>query len=183
MDKCWFVLRQTHYPAPQYAHTSMAFGEAEGPILLGHLIASPTEVDQVINSSGITPFPRDMRIWATKAVDFHFSSSTDNGIDTSAKAGTTNPAATGLNVSTHAEMVFRRTMGDSWSVDRLDTQIVQPTMTYLEQCQNSAQVAAWVEKKKVLGRWKVYMVTGLMIARGVKNERKDNAEEKAGVSA
>ncbi|KAH8878800.1 hypothetical protein GQ53DRAFT_789686 [Thozetella sp. PMI_491] len=176
MEKCWFVLHQTHYPAPEYAHQSMAHGAAEGPILLGHLLPSPKAVDQVINLEGITPFPRDMRVWATAAVDFRLSRSKEQGINVSSKAGVPIAAAAGITVNGEAGAVFRRMMGDSWAIDRLDRQIVQPTLTYLEQCRTSPQVAAWIEKNKTLGSWKAYMVTGLIIARGAKSERKDTKE-------
>lgn len=176
MEKCWFVLRQTHYAAPEYMHLSMAYGEAEGPVRLGHFIPSPKEIDQVINSGGITPFPRDMRIWPTTAVDFRFSEKAERDIETSAKGGAPIAAVAGVTVNAEAGVVFKRMMGNTWAIDRLDTQIVQPTMAYLEKCRKSTQVAAWVEKNKVLGAWKVYMISGLMIARGAKNERKETAE-------
>ncbi|KAM3079613.1 hypothetical protein ACMFMG_006025 [Clarireedia jacksonii] len=176
MEKCWFVLRQTHYPAPEYTRQSMAFGEAEGPILLGHFIPSPKDIDQVINRGGIIPFPRDMPIWATSTIDLRFSNSTGRDIETSAKVGAPIATAVGMTVNAEAGIVFRRMMGDTWAIDRLDTQIVQPTLAYLEQCRASAQVAAWVDKNKMLGAWKAYMVSGLMIARGAKNEKKDTSE-------
>lgn len=176
MDKCWFVLRQTHYPAPEYVHTSMAYGAAEGPILLGHLIPSPKAIDQVINSGGITPFPRDMRIWATAAADFRLSRSTGREVEISTAAGIPIPAAAGVTVNADAGVLFRRIMGDGWAIDRLDRQIVQPTLPYLEQCRRSAQVAAWVDKHKTLGAWKMYMVTGLIVVRGARSQRMDASE-------
>jgi hypothetical protein len=176
MEKCWFILRQTHYAAPEYKYPGMAYGEAEGPVRLGHFIPSPKEIDQVINSDGITPFPRDMKIWATTAVNLRFSNKTEKDIETSAKGGAPIIAAAGMTIKAEAGLVFQRIMGNTWAIDRLDTQIVQPTMAYLEECRESTQVAEWVEKKKVLGTWKVYMVSGLMIARGAKNERKETSE-------
>lgn len=176
MDKCWFVLRQTHYPAPEYKYPGMAFGTAEGPICLGHIIPSPKEIDNIINSDGITPFPRDMRIWPTSAVDFRFSNKVTKDVQASAGAGAPIAATTGMTINAEAGAVFRRMMGDTWAIDQLDTQIVQPTMAYLEQCRNSVHLAAWVEKNKFLGSWKVYMISGLMIARGAKYERTEGAE-------
>ncbi|KAL7912199.1 hypothetical protein GGI35DRAFT_309369 [Trichoderma velutinum] len=185
MDKCWFVLRQTHYPAPEYKHQGMAFGIAEGPVCLGHFISSPRKIDSIINSEGITLFPRNMRIWSTTAVDFRFSNNTTKGVQASVGVGLPIAAAIDMTINTEAGVVFRRLMGDTWAIDRLDTQIVQPTMPYLEQCRNSAQIAAWVEKNKILGFWKIYMISGLMIARGAKYERKEitEAEQKGGCRA
>lgn len=61
---------------------------------------------------------------------------------------------------------------------------MQPTLLYLEQCRPSAEVAAWVEKNKLIGTWKAYMVSGLMIARGSKNEKNkvDERGQNAGFS-
>ncbi|KAL7964857.1 hypothetical protein HDV63DRAFT_388956, partial [Trichoderma sp. SZMC 28014] len=183
MDKCWFVLRQTNYPAPEYKHSGMAFGIAEGPVRLGHFISGPKEIDNVINSDDITPFPRDMRIWLTKTVDFRYSIKDVEDVQASAVASAPNTA--GMTANVEAGVVFRKLMGDTWSIDQLDTQIVQPTMTYLEQCRTSDQVAAWIEKNKLLGFWKIYMISGLMIARGAKYQRNEVAamEQKGGGGA
>lgn len=176
MEKCWFVLRQTHYPAPEYKFPGMAFGEAEGPLRLGHFISSPKAIDGVINAGGIVPFPRGMRIWCTKAVDFRFSHKTEKGIELSGKAGAPIAAAAGVTINAEAGVVFKRTMGEGWIIDRLETQIVQPTLSYIEQCHQSSEVSAWVQKNKTLGAWKMYMISGLMIARGAKKERSQETE-------
>ncbi|KAK8023583.1 hypothetical protein PG993_011649 [Apiospora rasikravindrae] len=175
MDKCWFVLRQRH-PAPVYTEPGMAFGAAEGPIRLGHFVADPKELDQVINTEDITPFPRNMRIWATGTAQFCLSQKEsrvhDNGIVVNLPIAT----AVGATVSAEARAVFRRIMGEQWDIERLDTQIVQPTEAYLEQCSQSEQLAMWVKKHKRLGAWKAYMISGIMIAHGAKYEHNNGGE-------
>jgi hypothetical protein len=84
----------------------MAFGEAEGPLLLGHLIPSPKEIDQVINREGIAPFPLDMRIWATSTIDLRFSNSSERDVETSGKAAAPITAAAGLTLGADAGVVF-----------------------------------------------------------------------------
>lgn len=183
MDKCWFVLRQTHYPAPEYAHPGMAFGAAEGPVLLGNIIPGPREIDSVINAGGITPFPKAMRIWATTAVDFRFAKTTDKGVETGAKVDVPVAAAAGITVGAEAGMVFKRVMGDTWEVDRLETQIVQPNLQYLNDCRKSpSELDSWVQAR-TMDRWKVYMVSGLIIARGAKRNRTDGKASNADVGA
>ncbi|CEJ87967.1 hypothetical protein VHEMI04570 [[Torrubiella] hemipterigena] len=151
----------------------MAFGATEGPVLLGHIIPSPREIDSVINAGGITPFPKAMRIWATTAVDFRFSKLTDNGVETGAKVDVPIVAPTGTTVATEASLVFKRVMGDAWEVDRLETQIVQPSLQYLNDCRrSSSELDSWVNVRR-LDRWKVYMVSGLIIARGARRNRID----------
>ncbi|KAK3319882.1 hypothetical protein B0T19DRAFT_433244 [Cercophora scortea] len=178
MDKCWFVFRQPHYPAPVYKLPGMAHGKAEGPLLLGHLIPGPRKVDEVINSGGIVPFPRDMRIYPTKTADFRLSDTAESEVESSAKGSAPIAAAAGVNVSADAGTVFRRMMGYTWEVDHLETQIVQPTLAYLEDCRQSPDIKAWIEHNKtfLIGTWTVYMISGLMIARGAKNKRKETSE-------
>lgn len=117
MNKCWFVLRQTHYPAPEYTHPGKAFGAAKGPILLGSFIPSHRELDNVINPDAITPFPKGMRIWTTNAVDFRFSHTGDKGVEAGAKAAAPVAAAAGVMVGAEAGAVFKRVMGDVWEVE------------------------------------------------------------------
>lgn len=146
----------------------MAAGKAEGPLLLGHILPGPKKTDEVVNSGGITPFPPDMRIWPTTAVDFRFSNSHERAVETNVGAGAPIPVPAPVTVNAEAGVVFRRMMGSTWDIDQLDTQIMQPTLAYLEQCRRSPQVSAWVEKNKTLGAWTLYMISGLMIARGAK---------------
>jgi hypothetical protein len=171
MDKCWFVLRQAHYPAPAYVHPGMARGEAVGPILLGHIIPSLKELDQTVNSDGPLPFPRDMRIWPTTMCEFRWLKTTQNGIETYVKAGAPILAPAGVTIKGDVGLAFQRTVGDFWDFDRLDTQIVQPTRTYIDQCLKSDPVSSFVDKHKFLNSWSLCMISGLMIARGGKSER------------
>ncbi|KAK7916873.1 hypothetical protein PG985_010481 [Apiospora marii] len=176
MEKCWFVLRQRHYPAPVYTHPGMAFGAADGPLRLGHFIAGPKQLDQVINPEDVTPFPRDMRIWATETAQFRLSRKDGRVHDNGAGADVPVAAAVGVTVGAEAGLVFRKMMGEEWEIERLDTQIVQPTRAYLERCSQSAQLADWVERHKLLGSWKVYMISGIIVARGARFGRNDSNE-------
>ncbi|KAK8000561.1 hypothetical protein PG990_013161 [Apiospora arundinis] len=179
MEKCWFVLRQRHYPAPVYAYPGMAYGEAEGPIRLGHFVAGPKQLDQVINSGGdgVVPFPKDMRIWATETAQFRLSRKEDRGHDNEAGANVPIAAAVGVSVGAEAGAVFRKMMGEDWEIEALETQIVQPTAAYLETCcGREGRVAQWVERHKLLGAWKVYMISGIIVARGAKFGRTDTSE-------
>ncbi|KAK8074299.1 hypothetical protein PG994_005198 [Apiospora phragmitis] len=182
MEKCWFVLRQRHYPAPVYTAPGKAFGDAEGPIRLGHFVAGPKRLDQVLNPDAVTPFPRDMRIWVTETAQFRLSRREGRVHDNTVGADAPVAAAAGLTVDAEAGVVFRRLMGEEWEIDRLETQIVQPTSAYLEQCSRSEHLASWVERHKLLGTWKVYMISGIIVARGAKFGRNDGNEAGVHVS-
>ncbi|KAL8367493.1 hypothetical protein RB599_003397 [Gaeumannomyces hyphopodioides] len=56
---------------------------------------------------------------------------------------------------------------------------MQPTLAYIERCCTSTEVASWIATHKTLSAWKVYIITGLMIARGARNERTESSERGA----
>ncbi|KAK8070437.1 hypothetical protein PG997_010640 [Apiospora hydei] len=151
-----------------------------GPLRLGHFIAGPKELDQVINPDDVAPFPRSMRIWATETAQFRLSRKDGRTHDNGVGADVPIAAAAGVTVGAEAGVVFRKVMGEDWEIERLDTQIVQPTAAYLEQCAQSGPLAAWVERHKLLGSWKVYMISGIIVARGAKFGHNDGDE--AGVN-
>ncbi|KAK0641771.1 hypothetical protein B0T16DRAFT_420504 [Cercophora newfieldiana] len=179
MDKCWFVLRQTHYTAPVYASPSMAFGKAEGPLRLGHVLPGPRSVDNIINTGGILDFHKDMRITKKNTVNFRYSSQAEQAAEVNAEGGFSIAAAAGVMVNVDAGAMFRQIMGNNWQIDRLETQIMQPTLAYIEKCRTSTEVASWIATHKMLGAWKLYIITGLMIARGARNERTEWSERGA----
>ncbi|KAK4151209.1 hypothetical protein C8A00DRAFT_36149 [Chaetomidium leptoderma] len=177
MDKCWFALRYTHYTAPKYESPGMAYGEAEGPLRLGHLLPGPRAVDNIINASGVLSFPKDMRITKSDTVNFCYARRVERTIEGSAAAEAPITAAAGLKIAVDAGAIFRTFMGNTWSIDRLETQIMQPTSAYVKNCLESPEVASWIDAHKKLGAWKVYMITGLMIARGARNEMVESTEK------
>lgn len=176
MDKCWFILRQTHYTAPVYASPSMAFGKAEGPLRLGHVLPGPRSVDNIINTGRILDFHKDMRITKKNTVNFRYSRQAEQATEANAEGGFPIAAATGVTVNVDASAMFRQMMGDTWQIDRLETQIMQPTLAYIERCRTSTEVASWIATHKTLGTWKLYIITGLMIARGATNGRTELSE-------
>lgn len=182
MDKCWFVLRQTHYTAPVYGSPSMAFGKAEGPLRLGHMLPGPRSVDNIINTGGILDFHKDMRITRNNTVNFRYSRQAEQATEANAQGGL--PIA-GFPIAAAADSgaIFRQMMGDTWQIDRLETQIMQPTLAYIEKCRTSAEVASWIATHKTLGAWKVYIITGLMIARGARNESTESSDRGANAGA
>lgn len=181
MDKCWFVLRYTHYTAPKYESEGMAYGKAEGPLRLGHLLPGPSAVDNIINASGVLPFHKGMRITKSDTVNFSYARRVERTIEGTTKVEAPVAAAAGLKVAVNTAAIFRIMMGNTWSIDRLETQIMQPTLAYVRESLVSTEVASWIDAHKKLGAWKVYMITGLMIARGAKNTIVESTEEGGGV--
>ncbi|KAK1547676.1 hypothetical protein CPAR01_01643 [Colletotrichum paranaense] len=184
-DKCWFVLRQTHYPAPIYAAKNMARGKAEGPIQLGHIIPRLKDIDQVINSSGPHPLPRDVRIWPTVDKNFNWTETRDS--ETNAKTAASIPllSAPGLSAQGDIQLAFKKTVNNFAHFDRLDRQIIQPTKTYIDQSLRSRQVSDYIEEHKSsileLSAWKLYMISGIIIARGGSTERVEKQDSRVNV--
>ncbi|KAF3293391.1 hypothetical protein TWF132_004711 [Orbilia oligospora] len=108
MENCWFVLKQTHYPAPDA--DSMRKGKPTGPISLGHIIRDLKHLDQVINAESIEPFTRAMQIWQTRMVDFKWSQAEEQA--TAVEAGVAIPivVAAGLTVGAHPGFAFRQSV-------------------------------------------------------------------------
>ncbi|KAF4784568.1 hypothetical protein HER10_EVM0009779 [Colletotrichum scovillei] len=184
-DRCWFVLRQAHYPAPKYATPNMARGKAEGPIQLGHIIPRLKDIDQVINSSGPNPLPRDVRIWPTVDKNFNWAETRDS--ETNAKTAADIPllSAPGLSAQGDIQLAFKKTVNNFAQFDKLDRQIIQPTKTYIDQSLRSPQVSDYIEEHKSsileLSAWKLYMISGIMIARGGRTERAETKHSRANI--
>ncbi|KAK6208520.1 hypothetical protein QIS74_12038 [Colletotrichum tabaci] len=152
----------------------MARGEASGNLLLGHVIPSLKALDQVINSDGPLPFPKDMRIEQSTMYDIQWSTSKESGIEASAKADVPVAAAAGLSVRGDVALEFQRGVGDSWQFDQVQTQTIRPTKNYIRQCLKTPLVAAHIDSVKFLDKWKLLMVSGIMIAKGARTERTES---------
>ncbi|KAK6526010.1 hypothetical protein TWF281_011051 [Arthrobotrys megalospora] len=164
MDNCWFVLKQTHYPAP--SADSMRKGKPTGSISLGHIIRDLKHLDQVINAEHIEPFSRAMHIWPTRLFDFKWGHSTEQETTGLAAAGVPIAAAAGLTVGADAGFAFRQSVKNYWEFQQLDRYIVQPTSSYVNACLESEEVAKYIESVRTLGFWSIFMITGLIVARG-----------------
>ncbi|KAK6363378.1 hypothetical protein TWF730_000810 [Orbilia blumenaviensis] len=164
MDNCWFVLKQTHYTAPDV--DSMRKGKPTGPISLGHIIPDLKHLDQVVNAETIEPFTRGMQIWPTRLLDFKWGNTTERENAVLGHAGVPIAAAVGLTVGADASFAFRQSVKNYWEFRHLDRYIVQPTSAYVNDCLESEEVAKYVETIKTLGFWSIYMITGIIVARG-----------------
>ncbi|KAF4470197.1 hypothetical protein FALBO_2869 [Fusarium albosuccineum] len=167
MDKCWFVLSQTHYPAPQ-EHDLDENGVVKQtePICLGHFIKDLKHLDQVINSSGPEPFLLDMPIYHIPAVDFEWEKNRERGFDASATAEVPVAAAPGIAAKASLGFALRKTVRDYWQIEKLDTMVVQPSRAYINRCLETTQIAEFLEHNKLGSTWSIYMITGLKIIRG-----------------
>ncbi|KXH56303.1 hypothetical protein CNYM01_00183 [Colletotrichum nymphaeae SA-01] len=169
--KYWFVLDQTHYEPPIYMDET--YREACGTLLLGHIIPGIKSLDQVINRDELPGFPRTFRVQRTTQSNVSWSRETQSEIGAGASAGA--PALAGMGIGAQAEVNIGSTVGDtdSWEFDQLETQAITPTTSYIQDSIRAPQVAAYVKQHKVLGSWKLYMITGIKIGKGGKLEHRD----------
>ncbi|KAH7131290.1 hypothetical protein EDB81DRAFT_871577 [Dactylonectria macrodidyma] len=177
MDKCWFVLPQTHYPPPQENSDNGGFGQT-GPICLGHIIKDLRHLDQVINPGGPEPFPLDMPIYRTRPTDFEWEENKEQNFDIAATVDVPIGAAAGVTAKASLGLALKKTVGNYWQIDHLDTMIVQPTRAYINLCLASAPVAEFIESIKLGPTWSIFMITGLKIVRGNSSQKISHGRER-----
>lgn len=164
-DKCWFVLRHQHYPPPRLPANGVGF--AEGPICPGHLIPDLKKLDNVINRKGLEDFPPDMPIYKRTTQGFRRSAEADGELTVSAGANVPVAAAIGVDINLNIEKTFQRSVSNAWKFAALDSFIVQVTPSYVEDSMDAPEVVEYMKKHEVLGISRsIFMVTGLMVARG-----------------
>jgi hypothetical protein len=167
-SKCWFVLKQTHYPPPVIPKNGTGSVSGNGSICLGHLIPDLKHLDNVINRHGPLDIPPDMPIYPTKAWDLTWEINNSAGVDVSANVGVPIAATAGLTLTLDARVAFKRTIKNSWEFASLDTFI-----EYVEDSVEDDEVAAYLEKLGPFKSSKVFMITGIIVARGAKMKTSD----------
>lgn len=177
MDKCWFVLSQTHYPPPREADENGVSKQA-GPLCLGHFIKNLKHLDHVVNRDGPEPFPRDMPVYRTGPIEFQWESNEEAGFDVSMGAAVPIAAAPGINANTSLGLALKKTVGNSWQIEQLETLTIDPTRAYLNRCLASEQVVELLEDKKFSPTWSIFMITGLKIVRGNSTQNTSHGRER-----
>lgn len=172
-SKCWFVLKQTHYPPPVLPKSGVGSVKGSGPICLGHLIPDLKHLDNVINRHGPLDIPSDMPIYPTKAWDLTWGVDETTGFGVSGNAGVPIAAAAGLTLKLGAGVTFKKTIKNFWEFKSLETFIFQPTSEYVEDSIEDEEVVAYHEKRSFLNSSTVFMITGVIVARGAKTKTSD----------
>jgi hypothetical protein len=124
-----------------------------------------------------------MPIYPTKAWDLTWEVNKSHGVDISGEAGV--PVAAGLAIKLDARVAFTRTIKNFWEFVSLDTFIFQPTSEYVEDSVEDDEVAAYLKRRGFLGSSTIFMITGVIVARGAKTKtsevRKRNVHAGSGV--
>ncbi|GAB1321061.1 hypothetical protein MFIFM68171_11271 [Madurella fahalii] len=164
MDKCWFVLKQTHYPPPP--DESLRKGKPDGPLCLGHLIPSLRQLDQVINMEEFVDFMPKMKVWRSDTIDFTFDQNT--GRDVGLLGQVSLPVAEGIpgvNATASVGALFSKRATNHYQFSRLELYIMNPTTAWINDSIDTAEVKDYIKRTSKFGRWKMYLISGIAIAR------------------
>jgi len=180
MDKCWFVLQQTYFQPADIK--TMRSGYTDKPLSLGHIISDLKHLDNVINREGYEPFPVAMQIQKVNLKNFNWERNSGSEVTVGLQgggSGSSSGAAALLSVPTPipvsgAEVeggittAFQKRVKRHWQFDRLEMYIVQPTESYVDRAMEIEAVEAHVRDSaaSAVGFRQVYMVTGIVVARG-----------------
>lgn len=176
-SKCWFVLRHHHYPPPTLNKSGSK--QTGGPLRLGHIIPDLQRLDNVINNkNGPLEAPPDMPIYPTKSWNLTWNINNGREWSASVNAGVPIAAAAGITVKADAGVAFQHSVQNFWEFESLETYIIQPISEYVEDSVEDEQVAAYLSKHKRIVSPSVFMITGLIIARGaeIKSSMTDGVE-------
>ncbi|KAF7530969.1 hypothetical protein G7054_g9334 [Neopestalotiopsis clavispora] len=176
-SKCWFVLRHHHYPPPTFNKSGSK--QTGGPLRLGHIIPDLQHLDNVINTrNGPLETPPDMPIYSTKSWNLTWNIDHVRDWNLSVNAGVPIAAAAGITIKAGAGVAFQHTVQNFWEFESLDTYIIQPISEYVEDSLEDEQVASYLHKHKRIVTPSVFMITGLIIARGasVKSSMTDGTD-------
>ncbi|KAK1547185.1 hypothetical protein CPAR01_01152 [Colletotrichum paranaense] len=178
MEKAWFKLRQTDYP-PQKSE-AMGTEKETAPLCLGHFVQDLNRLDFPINRDDIEPFPPSMPIYYTNSLNFSWKEdrAVAYGVELGGSASVL--ATTGVPITAKAdvETIFRDSVSNYEQYKRLDTYIIQVTTAYIEKCLKRATITKYVEDNSPFGRWSVYVITGLKIARAGSTSASSSHETK-----
>lgn len=165
MDKCWFVLKQAYEPPPD---DSLRRGSPDGPLCLGHIIPSLSQLDHVVNREEFVPFERKMMPGKPHTrINFSWDDEKCRELGLMGTAKVPIAAVAGVDVSASIGGLFSKRVTNRHEFSRLDQWTMTPSRPYVNQCLNAKEVEEHIKRTRAIyGRWKIYMVTGLMIARG-----------------
>lgn len=181
MDKVWFKLRQTDYPPPTF--DSMGTATETGPICLGHFVSDLSRIDFPINRGEIEPFPRSMPVYSTTAHLFKWEDSQGSEHGGALGGGAPVLGAAGVPVTAKADIkaVFKATVSSFEAYERLDTYLVQVNRSYIADCLENEKMAQHKKDNAIFGKWSMFMITGLKVARSGSSSKSSTRKTKSGV--
>ncbi|KAH8721547.1 hypothetical protein GQ44DRAFT_829118 [Phaeosphaeriaceae sp. PMI808] len=187
MEKCWFVLKQSHYPPPKLPESGIGIGN--GAICLGHVIADATSLDGVINRNedGIK-FTPAVEVYHSESWDLDWNREQGRQLGGSTTAGAPLGSAVPVTVEHQTKIAFERTETDHKMFNKLDRYIIQVNRKFIDGLLEDEDVTAHIERTKGIevlglgGGWCVYIITGITVARGAKGRYEDSRKAEMNTS-
>ncbi|CAG8960112.1 hypothetical protein HYFRA_00010591 [Hymenoscyphus fraxineus] len=149
-EKSWFIMRYPHFPPES--------------IKLGQLITDPTEPHILLDPSGLEASPANLPSYRTLEEHFEWeATSSPSG------HGGLSAAADGVPLSAEISGEFKKTQTDWAKFGSLETQLIIPTSEFVKDSMMRPVVRQELGKSLLLKR--VFMITGVKIARGASTGR------------
>ena len=187
--KSWWILpRSMRFKPPALPGDEVdGIGQAKGSICPGHFIpAKSKEWNKILNRSGPLEYPPEMPVDHGEQWDMSWKTRGAHELGLSAKATAPVATAAGLNVNADAKGAFTKSVSNYMNFDKLDTYMIQPWDSYIEDSLIDAGIDRYIkDNTSFLGAWEVYMISGIVVARGatVDNEATQNRAVNVGVGA
>lgn len=166
MDQVWFKLRETnhHPPGPEEVILAGNGDDSRAPLGLGHCIADLNHLDNPINSGVVVAFPPEIRVIRAPSIDLNWDR--PHSFDTAVALAAANerkiPGLGVLSIEASVSLAFKRTVSQHEFYNRLDTYLVEPRRTYVEQVLKTPKIKGHIAKDD---NWSFFMITGIRVAR------------------
>ncbi|KAK1714997.1 uncharacterized protein BDZ83DRAFT_680772 [Colletotrichum acutatum] len=168
-EKCWFTLRQTHYPAPMVLEDETGVtGLVKGPWCCGEIIPDLAHLDNIINYRGPTKFPVDMPIYHKKSEDVPWGLTSGPLINQSGHNNAPFTATAGTTATISADIASQETVTYHDKFEALDTYTIEVTPAYIQDCIATKEVLDHIRLHSRMGSWSMLMITGIAVARGAR---------------
>jgi hypothetical protein len=179
MESRWYPLNQDHFPPPDLPESGL--GTGNGVICLGHIIPRHSCLDKVFNRSeeGIQFTPS---VPVIHEYPWKLDWIKDKGPDTGLATGVEAPMKAAALVSTepHVQLRFEHTVTNHQKFDILDRYIINVDRAFIGNILEDEAVATRIEQAlgvrlSGLGDdWCIYMITGIMVARGATEKSEES---------
>ncbi|KAK7943832.1 uncharacterized protein PG986_012945 [Apiospora aurea] len=146
-----------------------ARGEADGALRLGDIVPTPNTIYPILTQPhDQLRFPVGMRIRIVSYGNFQWESSSGNSLAGAAGGGAPIAAAAGVTIDAKVGAEFQNTVANWANFEHMDVESMQPSTGYIEDVLATELLQQWINhhQNPITRSWTVYMMIGLMIARG-----------------
>lgn len=120
-----------------------------------------------------------MPIFNTKLSGFKWCNDNNQGLGFSGAVSAPITNAVGLTAGGELNVALKKSAATFDEVEFLEVAIIQPRREFIDSCLALNEPSKWIEENRsLLGSWKVFMVTGIIVARGRKSRRSEAASHR-----